>query len=245
MVFGGKAANYAVPIVVGTQTLGLLKARLRDHREKQNQGHSPQLASAPPCILCELEMWLLGAPRLTFPSPNSREKLILVFSDFKFKHLMEGFQSLVHLQSEKMGVWIGRVWVRCHVQGSGFHKKTVSLVIPNDCGRLSTSHKAREQFISTLFFEHGDLGYGACSHHLLFSKGNCLAYTNDSHARLKKAYFYFPVCYMEVSMALDLISPMIVYQRQLPAATHSASEFNFKFPRETDGLSLGQVSTLR
>lgn len=30
MVFGGKAANYAVPIVVGTQTLGLLKARLRD-----------------------------------------------------------------------------------------------------------------------------------------------------------------------------------------------------------------------
>lgn len=95
MVFGGKAANYAVPIVVGTQTLGLLKARLRDHREKQNQGHSPQLASAPPCILCELEMWLLGAPRLTSPSPNSREKLILVFSDFKFKHLMEGFQSLV------------------------------------------------------------------------------------------------------------------------------------------------------
>lgn len=53
-----KRLYYAVPTGVGTQTWG--------HQEK-NRGHSSQLASASTYSLCELETWLLVAPRFTFP----------------------------------------------------------------------------------------------------------------------------------------------------------------------------------
>lgn len=78
-------------IVVGTQTWGLPRSRLRDQEEKQNQEHLPKLTYVTPCILCKLEIWLLETPRLTFPGPNSKEKQILIFSGFMFKHTREGF----------------------------------------------------------------------------------------------------------------------------------------------------------